>query len=214
MQLFLRKAASNTNVSSHFRVGADAYIGPLGSCEFAENLRENGAFCRADVGIGPYKQVGSCGTNSHWAFASCNCLLRTSQSASLTAPLSGEPGALPRQVHAREKLQLISRLPQWGQMASSMSCRSPQAEQVFWRIKRSCPSKTPSALASRGRTIAVPPLVCRFLAEAALRSADTPLRDNGRTRHTPTARNRVSEGSSGMYSPDAVCFLAPTESSL
>ena len=54
----------------------------------------------------PYKQVGSCGTNSHWAFASCNCLLRTSQSASLTAPLSGEPGALPRQVHAREKLQL------------------------------------------------------------------------------------------------------------
>ena len=108
----------------------------------------------------------------------------------------------------------ISRLPQWGQMASSMSCRSPQAEQVFWRIKRSFPSKTPSALASRGRTIAVPPLVCRFLAEAALRSADTPLRDNGRTRHTPTARKRVSEGSSGMYSPDAVCFLAPTESSL
>lgn len=62
--------------------------------------------------------------------------------------------------------------------------------------------------------IAVPPLVCRFLAEAALRSADTPLRDNGRTRHTPTARKRVSEGSSGMYSPDAVYFLAPTESSL
>jgi len=83
MQRFLRKAASNTNASSHFSVGADAYIGPLGSCEFAENLRENGAFCRADVGIGPYKQVGSCGTN-----------------------LSGEPGALPRQVHAREKLQL------------------------------------------------------------------------------------------------------------
>ena len=106
MQRFLRKAAANTNASSHFSVGADAYIGPLGSCEFAENLRENGAFCRADVGIGPYKQVGSCGTNPHWAFASCNCLLRTSQSASLTAPLSGEPWALPRQVHAREKLQL------------------------------------------------------------------------------------------------------------
>ena len=83
MQRFLRKAAANTNASSHFSVGADAYIGPLGSCEFAENLRENGAFCRADVGIGPYKQVGSCGTN-----------------------LSGEPWALPRQVHAREKLQL------------------------------------------------------------------------------------------------------------
>ena len=58
MQLFLRKAASNTNVSSHFRVGADAYIGPLGSCDFAENLRENGAFCRDDVGIGPLQTGG------------------------------------------------------------------------------------------------------------------------------------------------------------
>ena len=35
-------------------VGADAHIGPLGSCEFAEDFRKNGAFCRADVGIGPY----------------------------------------------------------------------------------------------------------------------------------------------------------------
>ena len=57
MQRFLRKTASNTNASSHFSVGADAYIGPMGSCEFAENLRENGAFCRADVGIGPYKKI-------------------------------------------------------------------------------------------------------------------------------------------------------------
>ena len=29
-------------------------IDPLGSCEFAEGFRKNGAFCRADVGIGPY----------------------------------------------------------------------------------------------------------------------------------------------------------------
>ena len=35
-------------------VGADAHIGPLGSCEFAEDYHKNGAFCRADVGIGPY----------------------------------------------------------------------------------------------------------------------------------------------------------------
>ena len=35
-------------------VGADAHIGPLGSCEFAEDSRKNGAFGRADVGIGPY----------------------------------------------------------------------------------------------------------------------------------------------------------------
>ena len=35
-------------------VGADAHIGPLGSCEFAEDSRKNGAFCRADVRIGPY----------------------------------------------------------------------------------------------------------------------------------------------------------------
>ena len=185
MQLFLRKAAANTNASSHFSVGADAY-----------------------------KQVGSCGTNSHWAFASCNCLLRTSQSASLTAPLSGEPGALPRQVHAREKLQLHQPSAAVGADGVVHVVQIAAVGTGFLTHKRSFPSKTPSALASRGRTIAVPPLVCRFLAEAALRSADTPLRDNGRTRHTPTARKRVSEGSSGMYSPDAVCFLAPTESSL
>ena len=35
-------------------VGADALIGPLGSYEFAENFRENGASCRAGEGIGPY----------------------------------------------------------------------------------------------------------------------------------------------------------------
>ena len=36
-------------------VGADAHIFLLESCEFAEDSRKNGAFCRADVGIGPYK---------------------------------------------------------------------------------------------------------------------------------------------------------------
>jgi len=35
-------------------VGADAHIGPLGSYEFAEDFHKNGAFCRADIGIGPY----------------------------------------------------------------------------------------------------------------------------------------------------------------
>ena len=41
-------------------VGADAHIGPLESCEFAEDPRKNGAFCRADVGIGPYKRMRKC----------------------------------------------------------------------------------------------------------------------------------------------------------
>ena len=41
-------------------VGADAHIGPLESCEFAEDSRKNGAFCRADVGIGPYKRMRKC----------------------------------------------------------------------------------------------------------------------------------------------------------
>ena len=40
-------------------VGADAYIGPLGSCEFAEEYRKNAVFCRADVGIGPYTEMSS-----------------------------------------------------------------------------------------------------------------------------------------------------------
>ena len=41
-------------------VGADAYIGPLGSYEFAGDFRKNGAFCRVDVGIDPYNEMGSC----------------------------------------------------------------------------------------------------------------------------------------------------------
>ena len=42
---------------SQYSVGADAYIGPPGSCEFATDYRKNGAICRADVGIGPYKKI-------------------------------------------------------------------------------------------------------------------------------------------------------------
>ena len=41
-------------------VGADAHIGPLESCEFAEDSRKNGAFCRADVGIGLYNRIRRC----------------------------------------------------------------------------------------------------------------------------------------------------------
>lgn len=36
-------------------VGADAHIGPFGSYEFAADYRKIGAFCRADVSIGPYR---------------------------------------------------------------------------------------------------------------------------------------------------------------
>ena len=38
-------------------VGADAHIGPFGSYEFAADYRKIGAFCRADVGIGPYNGI-------------------------------------------------------------------------------------------------------------------------------------------------------------
>ena len=50
-----QKSAANPYALSRLFVGADAYIGPLGSYEFAGDYRKNGAFCRADVGIGPYK---------------------------------------------------------------------------------------------------------------------------------------------------------------
>ena len=46
--------AANSHAPSALTVGADAHIGPLGSYEFAEDFHTNGAFCRADVGIGPY----------------------------------------------------------------------------------------------------------------------------------------------------------------
>ena len=77
---------------SQYSVGADAHIGPLGSYEFAADFRKNGAICRADVGIGPYSQTGKCNSNSQKRFCFRGCLLPTSQSASLTAPLcEGEP---------------------------------------------------------------------------------------------------------------------------
>ena len=53
-------------------VGADAHIGPLGSYEFAADPRKIGAFCRADVGIGPLN--GQVPTDSHWIPASRCCL--------------------------------------------------------------------------------------------------------------------------------------------
>ena len=45
----------NAYAVSNLFVGVDAHIDPLGSFEFAEDRRKNGVFCRADVGIGPYK---------------------------------------------------------------------------------------------------------------------------------------------------------------
>ena len=41
-------------------VGAVAHIGPLESCDFAEDSRKNVAVCRADVGIGPYNRIRRC----------------------------------------------------------------------------------------------------------------------------------------------------------
>ena len=42
-------------MSAHSIVGVDAHIDPLGNREFAGDSRKIGAFCRADVGIGPYR---------------------------------------------------------------------------------------------------------------------------------------------------------------
>ena len=52
--------SANPQAPAHSIVGADAHIGPLGSCEFAEDFRKIGAFCRADVGIGPYRHKRRC----------------------------------------------------------------------------------------------------------------------------------------------------------
>ena len=41
-------------------VGADDSVGPLRSYKFAVDSCKNGAFCRADVGIGLYGQAGKC----------------------------------------------------------------------------------------------------------------------------------------------------------
>jgi hypothetical protein len=41
--------SANPYALTHSFVGADAHIGLLGSCKFAEEYRKNGAFCRADA---------------------------------------------------------------------------------------------------------------------------------------------------------------------
>ena len=71
-------------------VGADAHIGPLGNCEFAADYRKNGAFCRADVGIGPYTQAGKYMRIRRKTFAFCGCLrLNLSVSFADSAPFRG-----------------------------------------------------------------------------------------------------------------------------
>ena len=65
---------------------------------------------------------------------------------------------------------------------------------------------------SRGRKLAVPPLVACFSRSRPYRVPIGILRDNGRDRHTP---NRfLSGGSSGRYFTRRVRFLAPTGNSL
>ena len=65
---------------------------------------------------------------------------------------------------------------------------------------------------SRGRKLAVPPLVDCFSQSRPYRVPIGILRDNGRDRHTPN-RN-LSGGSSGRYFTRRVHFLAPTGNSL
>ena len=43
-------------VHRNLTVGADDSVGPLGSCEFAEDFRKNSPSCRGDVGIAPYNR--------------------------------------------------------------------------------------------------------------------------------------------------------------
>ena len=56
INIALLRPMDDRNFAQH-PVGADAHIGPLGSYEFAEDYRKNGAICRADVGIGPYTET-------------------------------------------------------------------------------------------------------------------------------------------------------------
>ena len=46
-----------TYAPASLSVGADAHIGPFGSCKFAGDYRKTGVFCRADAGIGPCNEI-------------------------------------------------------------------------------------------------------------------------------------------------------------
>ena len=55
MPIFGAKSRAARGCASKLACGRR--IGPLGSYEFAEDYRKNGAICRADVGIGPYTET-------------------------------------------------------------------------------------------------------------------------------------------------------------
>ncbi len=48
--------SENPQAFSSSFVGADAHIGPLGSCEFAEGFRKNRCILRADRVVRPYRE--------------------------------------------------------------------------------------------------------------------------------------------------------------
>ena len=77
-------------------VGADAHIGPADCAVFTEICGEFVTSQRADVGIGPYKQVGSYGTNLPKVFRLSQLPAATSQALRASSTFRGALGGCPR----------------------------------------------------------------------------------------------------------------------
>ena len=56
----LRNSLANSIAPAHLVVGADAHIGPTECTIFTKIFGEFAASQRADVGIGPYTEMGRC----------------------------------------------------------------------------------------------------------------------------------------------------------
>ena len=52
----LRNSLANSIAPAHLVVGADAHIGPVGSCEFAEDSRKTGISCGRTESCAPYRK--------------------------------------------------------------------------------------------------------------------------------------------------------------
>ena len=71
--------SANPQAPAHSGVGVDAHIDPAECTDFMEIYGEFVTSRRADVGIGPYKQVGSYGTNLPKVFRFSQLPAATSQ---------------------------------------------------------------------------------------------------------------------------------------
>ena len=113
--------SENPQAFSSSFVGADAHIGPLGSCEFAEGFRKNRCILRADRVVRPYREnsvvVGA--DDSVGPSGSCEFAADFRKNGAICR---GDVGIGPYN-HTHKRVQIHRNFPK----KSTASCRAEQS---------------------------------------------------------------------------------------